>query len=232
MLDELKKQVCDANLKLVQLGLVLFTWGNVSAIDKSEGLVVIKPSGVSYRTMKYTDMTVVDLEGNVVEGAYRPSSDTPTHIEIYKSCDVGAVVHTHSKWATIWAQAGKSVPFLGTTHADNFYGNIPITRALTDNEIKGEYEKKTGNVIMETFRTKNIDPLSIPAVLVNNHGPFTWGDTPEKAVENAAVLEYISEMAYYTLDMNNETKMKLTLLDKHFLRKHGENAYYGQHEKR
>jgi L-ribulose-5-phosphate 4-epimerase len=229
MRDILKKQVCDANLKLVELGLVLFTWGNVSAIDRNEGLVVIKPSGVSYQDMTYADMTVVDMDGNVVEGAYRPSSDTPTHIEIYKSCDVGAIVHTHSKWATIWAQAGKSIPFLGTTHADNFYGNIPITRKLTDNEIKDDYETHTGHVITETLRAENIDPMSVPAVLVSNHGPFAWGDTPEKAVENAAVLEYIAEMAYYTLDMNSGSHMKQTLLDKHFLRKHGKNAYYGQH---
>ena len=228
MLEKLKKQVFEANLKLVELGLVLFTWGNVSAIDRGRGLVVIKPSGVSYQTMKDTDMTVVDLEGNVIEGAYRPSSDTPTHIELYKSFDVGAVVHTHSKWATIWSQAGESIPFLGTTHADNFYGKIPVTRTLTDHEIKDEYEKNTGSVIVETFSAQDVDPLSVPAVFVNNHGPFAWGDTPEKAVENAAVLEYISEMAYYTLDINNESNMKQTLLDKHFLRKHGKNAYYGQ----
>lgn len=226
MLEQLKEKVCEANLELVKLGLVLFTWGNVSAIDKESGNIVIKPSGVSYDTMTAEDMVVVDLNGNVVEGKYRPSSDTPTHIELYKAFDTGAVVHTHSKWATLWSQAGKAVPCLGTTHADSFYGNIPVTRPMTEQEIKGEYEKETGKVIIESF--KNINPTNVPGVLVSNHGPFTWGKDAHKAVENSAVLEYICEMAYYTLDINKQAEIPQTLLDKHFLRKHGKNAYYGQ----
>ena len=178
--------------------------------------------------MKYTDITIIDLDGNVLEGKYRPSSDTPTHIEIYKSFNVGAVVHTHSKWATIWAQAGKSIPCLGTTHADYFYGDIPITRKLKDKEINSSYEKETGKVIIETFKSDNLDPISIPTVLVNNHGPFVWGNSPNKAIENAVVLEYISEMAYYTLNINKKSSMTNTLLNKHYQRKHGNNAYYGQ----
>ncbi len=226
MLEQLKDKVCAANLELVELGLVLFTWGNVSAIDRESGLIVIKPSGVSYDSMTADDMVVTDQNGNVVEGRYRPSSDTPTHIELYKAFDTGAVVHTHSKWATIWSQAGRPVPYLGTTHADNFYGDIPVTRSLTDAQINADYEKETGTVIAEAF--KGIDPASVPAVLVKNHGPFTWGDTAMKAVENAAVLEYVCEMAYYTLSISSGADMPRTLLDKHFLRKHGKNAYYGQ----
>lgn len=226
MLETLKEKVCEANLELVKLGLVLFTWGNVSAIDRESGLIVIKPSGVSYDTMTADDMVVVDLNGKTVEGKYRPSSDTPTHIELYKAFDIGAVVHTHSKWATIWSQAGKAVPPLGTTHADGFYGGIPVTRPMTEQEIKGEYEKETGKVIIERF--KNTDAGNIPGVLVSSHGPFTWGGTPKKAVENSAVLEYICEMAYYTLEINKQAEMPQALLDKHFLRKHGKDAYYGQ----
>lgn len=226
MLEGLKDKVYAANIELVKLGLVLFTWGNVSAIDRGSGLIVIKPSGVAYDAMTADDMVVVDNKGNVVEGRYRPSSDTPTHIELYNAFDTGAVVHTHSKWATIWSQSGRSVPYLGTTHADNFYGDIPVTRGLTENEIKGEYEKETGAVIAEAF--KDIVPASVPAVLVKNHGPFTWGDTPMKAVENAAVLEYICEMAYYTLGIDENADMPQALLGKHFLRKHGGSAYYGQ----
>jgi len=228
MLEELKEQVCRANLMLVDYDLVLFTWGNVSAIDPSGQFVVIKPSGVSYDGMQPDDMVVVDLDGRVVEGKYRPSTDTPTHLELYKAFGVGGVVHTHSKWATIWAQAGRDVPALGTTHADHFHGAIPATRPLTDEEIAEAYEKRTGSVIIETYRERGIDPHAICAVLVQNHGPFTWGDTPEKAVENAAVLEYVCEMAYYSLDINDQAQMGQVLLDKHYLRKHGKNAYYGQ----
>lgn len=228
MLEELKEQVCRANLMLVDYDLVLFTWGNVSAIDPSGKFVVIKPSGVSYDGMQPDDMVVVDLDGRVVEGKYHPSTDTPTHLGLYKAFGVGGVVHTHSKWATIWAQAGRDVPALGTTHADHFHGAIPTTRPLTDEEIAEAYEKRTGSVIIETYRERGIDPQAICAVLVQNHGPFTWGDTPEKAVENAAVLEYVCEMAYYSLDINDQAQMGQVLLDKHYLRKHGKNAYYGQ----
>jgi len=228
MLEELKERVCRANLLLVEYGLVLFTWGNVSALDPSGELAVIKPSGVSYDGMKPGDMVVVDLDGRVVEGELNPSSDTPTHLELYKAFGMGGIVHTHSKWATIWSQAGRDVPFLGTTHADHFYGDIPATRPMTDAEINTAYEKETGAVIIETFRERGIDPGEVSAVLVQNHGPFTWGDTPEKAAENAAVLEYVSEMAYYSMDINDKVRMGQTLLDKHYLRKHGKNAYYGQ----
>ena len=228
MLEELKKRVCRANLLLVEYGLVLFTWGNVSALDPSGELAVIKPSGVPYDGMKPEDMVVVTLDGRVVEGELAPSSDTPTHLELYRAFGMGGIVHTHSKWATIWAQAGKCVPALGTTHADHFYGDIPVTRLMTDDEITSAYEKETGTVIIETFRERGIDPCEVPAVLVQNHGPFAWGDTPEKAVENAAVLEYVSEMAYYSLDINEGARMGQTLLDKHYLRKHGKGAYYGQ----
>ena len=228
MLEELKERVCRANLSLVKHGLVLFTWGNVSALDPSGQLAVIKPSGVSYDGMKPEDMVVVDLDGRVVEGALTPSSDTPTHLELYKAFGMEGIVHTHSKWATIWSQAGRAVPALGTTHADHFYGNIPVTRPMTDDEITSAYEKETGTVIIETFRERNIDPHAVSAVLVQNHGPFAWGESPEKAVENAAVLEYISEMAYYSLDINDKARMGQSLLDKHYLRKHGKDAYYGQ----
>lgn len=228
MLENLKQKVFEANLELVRLGLVIYTWGNVSAIDTDSKLIVIKPSGLSYETMKAEDMTVVDLCGNTVEGQYHPSSDLPTHLELYKEFDIGAVVHTHSKWATIWSQAAMSIPLLGTTHADSFFGDIPVTRALTDNEIAGEYEKETGNAIVELFKTAHIDSKNVQGVLVRNHGPFTWGDTVEKAVENAAVLEYISEMAYYTRSLNANALMRQELLDKHFWRKHGMSAYYGQ----
>jgi L-ribulose-5-phosphate 4-epimerase len=176
--------------------------------------------------MSAEDMVVVDLNGKTAEGKYCPSSDTPTHIELYKAFDTGSIVHTHSKWATVWSQAGTAVPALGTTHADNFYGSIPVTRPMTEEEIESEYEKETGKVIIERF--KNIDVKNITGVLVNNHGPFAWGDTPGKAVENAAVLEYVCEMAYYTLDINKQAEMSRALLDKHFLRKHGKDAYYGQ----
>lgn len=227
MLDQLKKEVCQANLDLVRHGLVLFTWGNVSAIDRKKGLVVIKPSGVSYDNMKAEDMVLVDLDGNVVEGQYKPSSDTATHVVLYKNFeDIGGVVHTHSEWATIWSQSGKPVPALGTTHADYYYGSIPCTRKLTSAEIDKAYERETGNVIVETF--KDLDPNAIPGVLVNNHGPFSWGKDAHDAVHNAVVMEAVSKMAYYTLKINDVPSINQELLDKHYLRKHGKNAYYGQ----
>ncbi len=229
MLETLKKEVLKANLDLVKYGLVLLTWGNVSAYDDETGLVVIKPSGVSYETMTADDMVVVDLDGKRVEGTLNPSSDTPTHVELYKAfAGVKAVVHTHSKWATSWAQAGRDIPALGTTHADNFYGDIPCTRRMTDAQINGEYEKETGAVIIETFKQRGIDPLQVGAVIVANHGPFSWGISCAKAVENAVVMEYVAEMAYIATDINPKADIQQALLDKHFLRKHGKNAYYGQ----
>jgi L-ribulose-5-phosphate 4-epimerase len=227
MLEELKSKVFEANLSLVKQGLVILTWGNVSGIDREKGLVVIKPSGVSYEEMKADDMVVVDLDGNIVEGNYRPSSDTPTHLHLYKSfAKIGGVVHTHSEWATSWAQAGLGIPAIGTTHADYFYGEIPCTRKMTEEEVKGEYELETGKVIVERF--EGIEPMSIPAVLVNNHGPFTWGKDPAKAVENALVLEEVAKIAFRSFNLNKNTVMDQFLLDKHYLRKHGKNAYYGQ----
>ena len=229
MLKQLKKEVFDAHQMLVELGLVLFTWGNVSAIDREKGLVVIKPSGVSYAAMTPEDMVVVDLAGKVVEGELNPSSDTPTHLELYKAFDhISSVVHTHSKWATIWAQARRPIPALGTTHADSFFGDIPVTRLLSKTEVLGKYELNTGLLIVETFTEQGIDPMSMPVVIVANHGPFIWGETPQKAVENAAVMEYCAEMAYYALELNNRTALDQFLLDKHYQRKHGKNAYYGQ----
>jgi L-ribulose-5-phosphate 4-epimerase len=229
MLEKLKEEVLNANLDLVKYGLVLLTWGNVSAYDEETGYVVIKPSGVSYDTMKADDMVVVDLDGKRIEGTLNPSSDTPTHVELYKAFKgVKAVVHTHSKWATSWAQANKDIPALGTTHADNFYGDIPCTRRMTDEEIKGAYEKLTGSVIIETFRELDVDPLQVGAVIVANHGPFSWGASCAKAVENAVVMEYVAEMAYIAKTLNPEADLQQTLLDKHFLRKHGKKAYYGQ----
>ncbi|MCM1054781.1 MAG: L-ribulose-5-phosphate 4-epimerase [Bacteroides sp.] len=228
MLTELKQQVYEANLLLPKHGLVTFTWGNVSAVDRESGLMVIKPSGVSYEEMTPEDMTVVSLSGETVEGKYRPSSDTPTHLELYKAFPkIGGIVHTHSRWATSFAQAGTGIPPLGTTHADYFYGEIPCTRAMTKSEIEGEYEKETGTVIIEAF--ENIDPLSVPAVLVKSHGPFAWGATAKEAVHNAVVLEEAAFMAYHALTLNERLpEMQRELLDKHYLRKHGENAYYGQ----
>lgn len=228
MLEKLKEEVFKANLLLPQYKLVTFTWGNVSGIDRASGLVVIKPSGVEYETMTAEDMVVVDLEGNTVEGRYKPSSDTPTHLELYKAFkDIGGIVHTHSRWATSFAQAHKPVPALGTTQGDYFYGDIPCTRLMTDDEIGGEYEKETGTVIIETFSDK--DPNAIPAVLVASHGPFTWGKTPYEAVHNAVVLEEVAFMDFHAMMMNTELcTMQQSLLDKHYLRKHGKNAYYGQ----
>lgn len=229
MLEKLRQDVLKANLMLPKYGLITFTWGNVSGIDRERGLVVIKPSGVEYDGMTADDMVIVDLDGNVVEGSLHPSSDTPTHIELYKAFPhIGGVVHTHSRWATTFAQAGIAIPPLGTTHGDYFYGAVPCTRAMTPAEIQGEYEKETGRVIVETFRDKN--PDEIPAVVVHSHGPFTWGKTPEKAVENAVVLEECALMAWQDLLVSNNTvrPMQQELLDKHYLRKHGANAYYGQ----
>lgn len=228
MLEELKQKVYEANMELQRKGLVIYTWGNVSGIDREKGLVVIKPSGVDYDTMKAEDMVVLDLEGNIIEGKYKPSTDTPTHLVMYNTYpNIGGVVHTHSEWATTFAQAGLSIPAFGTTHADYFYGNIPCTRDLTEDEINGEYEKETGNVIVETIGDKN--PLEIPAIVVKNHGPFTWGKDPDNAVYNAVVLDKVAEMAYKTMTLNRSVEgVNQVLLDKHYLRKHGVNAYYGQ----
>jgi L-ribulose-5-phosphate 4-epimerase len=228
MLKTLKESVLEANLELPKKGLVTYTWGNVSGIDRENNLVVIKPSGVPYKELKLEHLIVVDLEGNVVEGKLQPSSDTPTHLVIYKNFqEIHGVVHTHSRWATIWAQAGKPIPALGTTHADYFYGEIPCTRKMTDKEIKGEYEKETGNVIVETFEEQN--PIYVPGIIVNNHGPFTWGKDAHDAVHNAVVLEEVAMMAYHTCSLAPIINpIHQTLLDKHFLRKHGANAYYGQ----
>lgn len=229
MLEQLRQEVCNANLALPKYGLVTFTWGNVSAIDRELGMVVIKPSGVEYDNMTAEDMVVLDLAtGKVVEGKWKPSSDTPTHLELYRAFEnIGGIVHTHSRWATSFAQAGVGIAPLGTTHGDYFYGEIPCTRAMTPEEIGGEYEKETGSVIIETF--KGTDPMSIPAVLVKSHGPFAWGKDAAEAVHNAVVLEEISFMNYRTMTLNPQiTNMQQELLDKHYLRKHGANAYYGQ----
>lgn len=229
MLEKLKEEVLKANLMLPKYGLVTFTWGNVSGIDREKGLVVIKPSGVEYDTMTAEDMVVVDLKtGDVVEGKWKPSSDTPTHLALYNAFEgLGGIVHTHSRWATSFAQAGVGVMPLGTTQGDYFYGEIPCTRPMKAEEIAGEYEKETGNVIIETFKGKN--PEEIPAVLVFSHGPFAWGKDPLEAVHNAVVLEEISFMNYHAISLNPDVKrMQQELLDKHYLRKHGKNAYYGQ----
>ena len=227
MLEQVKESVFEANRLLKDSGLIVLTWGNVSQIDKETGYVVIKPSGVAYDTMKAEDMVVVDLEGRVVEGKLRPSSDLPTHLELYKAFpDVGGITHTHSRWATIFSQAGMAIPALGTTHADTFYGDVPVTRKMTDEEIQGEYEKETGKVIVETFAS--LDPNTIPAVLVQSHGPFIWGKDAMKSVENAIVLEETAMMAWNTMCLNPNATLQQTLLDKHYLRKHGSGAYYGQ----
>lgn len=229
MLEELKQTVWEANLMLPRYSLVTFTWGNVSGIDRERGLVVIKPSGVEYDAMKPEDMVVVDLAtGETVEGRWKPSSDTPTHLALYRAFDaLGGIVHTHSHWATSWAQAGRSIPALGTTHADYFYGGIPCTRPMTPEEIAGAYELETGNVIVETFAQRSA--ADVPAVLVHSHGPFAWGTDPHNAVHNAVVLEQVAQMAYHTLMLDPARgDMQQELLDKHYLRKHGKNAYYGQ----
>lgn len=236
MLEELKEKVCKANLDLVKHGLVLFTWGNVSAIDRTRGLVVIKPSGVSYDNMKPSDMVVVDLDGHIVEGDLNPSSDTPTHLVLYKAFqEIGGVVHTHSTYATSWAQAGLDIPNIGTTHADYFHEDIPCTRKMKKSEVFGEYEKETGNVIVERF--KDMKPMDTPAVLVRNHGPFTWGTDADNAVHNAVVLEEVAKMGFISMTLNLNTlcidrpSMNPLLIEKHYSRKHGPNAYYGQKKK-
>ena len=228
MLEELKEKVYDANIELVMQKLVIYTWGNVSGIDREKGCVVIKPSGVDYDGMKASDMVVVDMDGNVVEGHYRPSSDTPTHIELYKAFgQMGGIVHTHSPWAVSYAQAGVPITAFGTTHADYFYKDIPCTRSLTKEEIEHEYEKNTGKVIIETI--KDTDVMATPAILVKNHGPFAWGKDPANAVYNATVMEHVAEMAYHTRMINPQApKVDQYLLDKHYNRKHGADAYYGQ----
>ena len=242
MLEQLKEKVCRANLDLVKHGLVIFTWGNVSAIDRESGLVVIKPSGVSYDNMKPSDMVVVDLDGKVVEGELNPSSDTPTHVVLYKAFpNIGGVVHTHSTYATAWAQAGHDIPNIGTTHADYFHDDIPCTRNMRKQEVFGEYEKETGNVIVERFH--HLNPDDTPAVLVRNHGPFIWGTDADNAVHNAVVLEQVAKMAYFSIDINTASQLKgiyvpefaprmnKHLIEKHYSRKHGPNAYYGQKKK-
>ncbi|MCQ2373535.1 MAG: L-ribulose-5-phosphate 4-epimerase [Phascolarctobacterium sp.] len=230
MLEKLKEQVCAANLDLVAKGVVLYTWGNVSGIDREKGLVVIKPSGVDYDNMKPEDMVVVDLEtGKVVEGHYKPSSDTPTHLELYRQFPtIGGVTHTHSTNAVAFAQAGMAIPALGTTHADYFYGDIPCTRSLTKAEVEEAYEFNTGKVIVETVKTGNYDPLSIPGIVVCNHGPFSWGKDAANSVYNAVVMERVAEMDLKTLALNPQASMPQYVLDKHYMRKHGPNAYYGQ----
>ena len=228
MLEELKRRVCEANLLLPKYGLVTFTWGNVSGIDRESGLFVIKPSGVPYEGMSAEDMVVVDLDGNVVEGKWKPSSDTATHLELYKAFPAcGGIVHTHSRWATTFAQAGMDIPAMGTTHADYFYGSIPCTRKMTAAEIVDEYEKETGKVIVETFADK--DPTAIPGVVVHSHGPFTWGTDAMNAVHNAVVLEEVAFMDWHAMMISPEKgRMQQELLDRHYLRKHGKDAYYGQ----
>jgi len=226
-IEELKQQVFRANIDLVDHGLVIFTWGNVSGIDRERGLVVIKPSGVSYDQMTAEDMVVVDMEGNRVEGKYKPSSDTATHLELYKAFpETGGVVHTHSTYATAWAQAGCDIPNIGTTHADYFSDDIPCTRDMTKDEIMGNYEKDTGTVIIERF--KGLNPAHIPGVLVKNHGPFAWGKDPHDAVHNAVVMEQVAKMAFISRQVNPQLTMNSWLIEKHFSRKHGPNAYYGQ----
>ena len=230
MLENLKREVLEANLELPRLGLVDFTWGNVSGKDAETGAIVIKPSGVPYETMKAEDMVVVDAEGRVIEGKLRPSSDLATHVELYRHFpSIGGVVHTHSSWATVWAQACKGIPALGTTHADYFYGEVPCTRILTEAQTSGQYEADTGLAIVERFREGAIDPKNMPVVLVANHGPFAWGGNPHDAVHNAAVLELVARMAMLSLQISpNLPPMPQHLLEKHFFRKHGPGAYYGQ----
>ena len=227
MLEELKKKVYEANMDLPKYGLVKFTWGNVSEIDREKGLFVIKPSGVDYDKLTPNDMVVVDLDGNVVEGHYKPSSDTPTHIELYKKFSkIGGIVHTHSTWATSFAQAGRNIPCYGTTHADSIYGDIPCSRNLTEKEINEAYEKNTGKVIIETF--EKIDYMATPAILCKNHGSFAWGENAKKAVYNAVVLEEVAKMALLTEIINkNVEEAPKCIQDKHYFRKHGKNAYYG-----
>ena len=227
MFEELKKRVYDANIALKTNKLITLTWGNVSEIDRERGVIAIKPSGVSYDTMTPDDIVIVDLEGNKVEGRYNPSSDLPTHIEIYRAfTGVGGVTHTHSRWATVFAQAESDIPMLGTTHADAFYGDVPCTRKMTEKEIESDYEKNTGAVICEAFSDRDYN--AIPAVLVNSHGPFTWGKNAAKSVENSIILEEVAFMAWHTVKLNKKAKFQQELADKHYFRKHGPGAYYGQ----
>ena len=230
MLEDLKKEVYEANMLLPEHNLITFTWGNVSGIDRDSGYVVIKPSGVDYEQLAPEDMAIVDLEGNRIEGNLKPSSDTATHLELYKAFpDIKGIVHTHSPWAVSFAQAGREIPAAGTTQGDYFYGAIPVTREMKKEEIIKDYEKQTGTVIIETFKEKQIDPNQVPGILVNDHGPFTWGTSPKNAVHHSVVLEQVAEMTYHTLQLNpNGIEMSQDLLDKHYLRKHGKNAYYGQ----
>lgn len=230
MLEELKQKVYEANIELPQYGLVTFTWGNVSGIDRESGLFVIKPSGVNYEKLKPDDMVVMDLDGNKVEGRYNPSSDTDTHAEIYKAFkNIGGIVHTHSSFATSWAQAGRGIPCYGTTHADYMYGEIPCLRCLNKEEIEEAYEENTGRLIVNEFEKRQIDPLAMPAVLCKNHGPFAWGRDAFEAVHNAVVLEEVAKMAYRAESINPQIQpAPQELLDKHYYRKHGANAYYGQ----
>lgn len=234
MLEELKQKVFEANLQLVKYNLVVLTWGNVSAIDRENGLFVIKPSGVPYDSMTAEDMVVMDLKGNKIEGELNPSSDTPTHLELYRQFkDIGGIVHTHSSWACSWAQSGRDIPAYGTTHADYTNGAVPCARGLTQSEVEGEYELNTGKVIVEEFEKRGICPAECPAVLIHRHGPFTWGKDAFKAVENALILEEVAKMAYRTEAIsgfadNSNIGIESYLLDKHYQRKHGANAYYGQ----
>lgn len=231
MLETLKKEVLEANLLLPRYGLVTFTWGNVSGVDREKGIIAIKPSGVSYDTMCLEDIVLCDFDGNVVEGSLKPSSDVMTHIAFYKNfLNIQGAVHTHSRWATSFAQAGCAIPALGTTQADYFYGDIPCTRIMKDSEIQGEYELETGNVIVESFHKNQLNPDDIPGVLVHSHGPFAWGTSPKDAVHNAVVMEECAAMAFASMVLLQDAQRRIqdTLLDKHFLRKHGANAYYGQ----
>ena len=230
MLEELKKIVFEENLELVKRELVIYTWGNVSGLDRESKTFAIKPSGVDYDVMKAEDMVILDLEGNKIEGKYKPSSDTATHIELYKAFpEIGGIVHTHSSYATSWAQARRDIPAFGTTHADYFYGDIPCARPLTKDEIEGEYEKNTGLVIIETLKKRNINPMDIPGIIIASHGPFAWGKDAKEAVHNAVVMEELAKMAYRTIQINPEIKsVEQYLLNKHYFRKHGANAYYGQ----
>ncbi|HRC90309.1 MAG TPA: L-ribulose-5-phosphate 4-epimerase [Bacteroidales bacterium] len=222
-----KKYICEANLEIVKHGLVIHSWGNVSGREPETGYIVIKPSGVSYNRMKESDMVVLDISGNIIEGKWKPSTDTPTHLLLYKSWpSVGGIVHTHSTYATAWSQAGRGIPALGTTHADCFYGEVPCTRELTTSEIKNDYEANTGRVIIE--RLMKNDPFNMPAVLVNNHGPFVWGKDADEAVYNAVTLEEVAKIAFYTMLIGKSEPIEQELLDKHFFRKHGTDSYYGQ----
>lgn len=228
MLETLKSQVLAANLELVRRGLVLYTFGNASGIDRSQGLVAIKPSGVPYETMKPADLVVIDLDGKIVEGSMRPSSDLPTHLALYKAFSaVGGIAHTHSEYATAWAQARRAIPCLGTTHADSFHGPVPVTDSMSEQEIEGAYEENTGHAIVRSFR--GVDPVAVPAVLVANHGPFAWGPDARTAAHNAVILEAVARMAYFALGINRDAEpISSSLHNKHFLRKHGAKAYYGQ----